>query len=60
MAQKNDCKDCDWYRREHYNYCKMCGKRVNPHADFAKIAGTPKPSEKYCGYCGKELEKCKC
>ena len=57
-----NCKDCERYRKEGHNYCRMCGTELNPgFVKHVRIAVAYYTNEKFCGYCGKERNKgCKC
>ncbi len=56
------CKDCDKYKKNGHNYCRMCGTELNPgYAKYVRIAEGYYTNEKFCGYCGKDRHKaCKC
>ena len=55
------CKDCDKYKNAGHNYCRMCGSHLtNGFVQNVRIAVGYNTSEKYCGYCGKLRNNCKC
>ena len=54
------CSKCESYKRAGRNYCRVCGARVNPHANHVRIAAAYSTDERYCGYWGQAREKCNC
>lgn len=58
---KEKCKDCDSYAKAGHNYCRMCGFHLTQgYVQSVKIAVAYFIKEKYCGYCGKLRNNCKC
>lgn len=57
-----NCNDCERYKREGHNYCRMCGKELNPgFVKYARLTVGYYVNEKFCGYCGKDRRTaCKC
>jgi hypothetical protein len=61
MAPQIKCKECENYEKQHHNYCRMCGYHLRKgYVPFARMAVTYTTSEKFCGHCGDEREKCAC
>ena len=55
------CTDCDKYKNEGHNYCRMCGFHLTKgFVQYVRIAVAYFTNEKYCGYCGKLRKNCKC
>jgi hypothetical protein len=59
--KRGDCKVCDKYRKQHHNFCRMCGNELNPgYVPYVRIALAYLVNEKYCGYCGGPKHECEC
>jgi hypothetical protein len=58
-VQRHLCPYCEDYDTAGHNYCRMCGSHLTAgkprsgevHARYSAV-------EKYCGYCGKQRDKC--
>lgn len=58
---KNKCKDCDKYKKAGHNYCRMCGYHLTKgYVQYVRLALAYYTNEKFCGYCGKLRNDCKC
>jgi hypothetical protein len=61
MANKQQCGDCDDYKRQGHNFCRMCGFHLaKGHVKHVRIATIYHTNEKFCGYCGGPKHKCEC
>jgi hypothetical protein len=55
------CRDCDEYAKQGHNYCRMCGYYLTrTFARTARIAVAYFTTERFCGFCGEERDKCQC
>jgi len=55
------CSYCDEYAKQGHNYCLMCGYHLTKgYSQYPKVAVEHDTSENYCGFCGKEKDKCSC
>lgn len=58
---KDKCKECDKYAKSGHNYCRICGFHLTKgFVQNVRIAVAYFTNEKYCGYCGKTRNNCKC
>ena len=58
---KYGCKDCEKYKREGHNYCRMCGFHLTKgYVQYVRMATAYYVNEKFCGYCGGPRRECSC
>lgn len=58
---KNKCNECDKYENAGHNYCRKCGYHLTKgFVQYIKLALAYNTNEKFCGYCGKLRNDCKC
>lgn len=61
MGHKNKCNKCDEYKKVGHNYCRMCGYHLTKgYVQYVRLALAYYTNEKFCGYCGKLRNDCKC
>lgn len=55
------CPDCDKYRKQKDNYCRVCGEELmKGYAKYAETIRPRSPKEKFCGFCGRPLKNGRC
>ena len=61
MSKENPCSDCESYKQQGHNYCRMCGFHLTKgYVQNIRLAIIYNTNEKFCGYCGKERNNCSC
>ena len=61
MASAVECEDCEEYREEGHNYCRICGFHLTKgFVQNVRLAIAYNTAEKYCGYCGGLKRVCPC
>jgi RNA polymerase subunit RPABC4/transcription elongation factor Spt4 len=61
MSAKQECQECQKYKEQGHNYCRMCGFYLTKgYFPFVPVAEIYRTDEKFCGYCGKPRNECKC
>lgn len=61
MSINQKCNECDEYKNQGHNYCRMCGHHLTKgYVQSSRVAGAYKTNEKYCGCCGNLINKCFC
>ncbi len=61
MTQRK-CSNCDNYKKQGHNYCRMCGYHLTKgFVQQVKKGVVYNTNEKFCGYCGGEKkDDCSC
>ena len=55
------CDECETNRQNGHNYCRKCGYHLTKgFVQNVRVATVYYAHEKYCGYCGKKQDDCKC
>lgn len=53
------CPYCEDYDTAGHNYCRICGSHLKAGKPVGAEVPQPYiPREKFCGYCGRQREKC--
>ena len=61
MSNNHKCRDCEDYKRQGHNYCRMCGFHLTRgYVQYVKLAAIFNTNEKFCGYCGGPKHQCSC
>jgi len=57
---REKCDHCDWNESIGFNYCRKCGYHLNAGKIHTRIVRAKERTDKFCGNCGQEVNKCKC
>ena len=61
MANRQPCSQCDEYKKQGHNYCRMCGFHLTKgFVQYVRLALGYNTAEKFCGYCGGLKHECSC
>ncbi len=61
MSNNQECRDCDDYKQQGHNYCRMCGYYLTKgYTPNARIAVAYSTNEKFCGFCDGPKNDCSC
>ncbi len=61
MSKEKRCYQCEEYETLGHNYCRVCGFHLTKgKVQHVKLAAVYNTQERFCGYCGAPIDKCKC
>lgn len=61
MSKHQKCSDCENYKQQGHNYCRMCGYHLTKgYVQYVRLAVAYNTNEKFCGYCGGKKNECSC
>lgn len=61
MSNNQKCSNCENYKQQGHNYCRMCGNHLTKgYIQHVRLAVGYYTNEKFCGYCGGPKNACSC
>jgi hypothetical protein len=54
------CSDCKKDDKTGFNYCRSCGNHLREGYAPTNLEICRQGTDRYCGNCGKPVDKCKC
>ena len=59
MARFN-CSNCEKDAKTGFNFCRQCGENLRGSYVPTNLAIARQGTDRFCGNCGKPVDKCKC